>query len=81
MPTAFYDSGFRFFFYSSDGLEPRHVHVEKGVGGETGKWWLEPTVRLARPTKLGTRDQNAVRKIILARRRELIDAWNTHFGA
>lgn len=80
MPTVFSEGGFRFFFYSNEGREPRHVHVEQGVGGRTGKWWLEPTVRLAIPTKLSARDQATVRKIILARRQEIIDAWNTHFG-
>ncbi len=38
MPTIWYEEGYRFWFYASDGQEPPHVHVERGQGG--GKWWL-----------------------------------------
>lgn len=41
MPTLLTEDGFRFFFYSSEGNEPAHVHVQKGDA--EGKIWLEPT--------------------------------------
>ncbi len=40
MPTVLMESGFRFFFYSSEGDEPAHIHVTKGDA--EGKIWLEP---------------------------------------
>lgn len=40
MPTILRKLGFRFFFYSDEGNEPPHVHVEKGSG--RGKYWIEP---------------------------------------
>ncbi len=40
MPNIFRKLGFRFFFYSDEGNEPPHVHVEKGKG--RGKYWIEP---------------------------------------
>ena len=40
MPTIFRILGFRFFFYSNEGTEPPHVHVEKG--DSQGKVWLDP---------------------------------------
>ncbi|MEX2591880.1 MAG: DUF4160 domain-containing protein [Anditalea sp.] len=40
MPTVLIESGFRFFFYSSEGNEPVHIHVTKGDA--EGKIWLEP---------------------------------------
>jgi len=30
MPTVLRVSGFRFFFYSLEGSEPPHIHVERG---------------------------------------------------
>jgi hypothetical protein len=30
VPTLLVVEGFRFFFFSREGTEPRHVHVEKG---------------------------------------------------
>lgn len=32
MPTVLRVGPYRFFFYSGDGDEPRHVHVERGEG-------------------------------------------------
>lgn len=32
MPTILRKLGFRFFFYSNEGNEPPHVHVEKDKG-------------------------------------------------
>lgn len=40
MPTIFKKEGYRFFFYSADFSEPKHVHVEYGEG--TAKFWLLP---------------------------------------
>ncbi|MFL5068992.1 MAG: DUF4160 domain-containing protein [Xanthobacteraceae bacterium] len=33
-------SGFRFFFYSLEGSEPAHVHIEHG--DSIAKFWLNP---------------------------------------
>jgi hypothetical protein len=40
MPTILRLLGFRFFFYSNEGNEPPHVHIEKGDA--EGKYWLDP---------------------------------------
>jgi len=44
MPTVLRTNGYRFHFYSHEGYEPPHVHVEKG--GKEAKFWLRP-IRLA----------------------------------
>ncbi len=43
MPTVLRSGPYRFFFYSADGSEPPHVHVEHD--GLIAKFWLIP-VRL-----------------------------------
>jgi len=40
MPTILKWLGFRFFFYSNEGNEPPHIHIEKGEA--VGKYWLNP---------------------------------------
>ena len=40
MPTVLRLGPFRFFFFSNEGTEPPHVHVERGDGH--GKFWLDP---------------------------------------
>ncbi len=44
MPTLLREYGMRYFFYSNEGTEPPHVHVERD--DDEGKFWLAP-VRLA----------------------------------
>ena len=40
MPTVLRVAGFRFFFYSLEGSEPPHIHVEHG--DNVAKFWLSP---------------------------------------
>ena len=44
MPTVLRWRGRRFYFYSSDGDEPPHVHIDHG--GRTIKVWLR-TLKVA----------------------------------
>ncbi|OPX39482.1 MAG: hypothetical protein B1H13_09730 [Desulfobacteraceae bacterium 4484_190.3] len=44
MPTILREGPYRFFFYSGDGNEPVHIHVERE--NNLAKFWLAP-VRLA----------------------------------
>ena len=43
MPTVLKVGPYRFFFYSADGSEPTHVHVQRD--DLVAKFWLQP-VRL-----------------------------------
>jgi len=43
MPTVLRNGPYRFFFYSADGSEPPHVHVQRD--DLVAKFWLQP-VRL-----------------------------------
>ncbi|HET6238742.1 MAG TPA: DUF4160 domain-containing protein [Acetobacteraceae bacterium] len=40
MPTVLRVDGFRFYFYSLEGNEPPHVHIE--YGDSLAKYWLVP---------------------------------------
>lgn len=40
MPTVMRIGPFRFFFYSNEGSEPQHIHVQSSNG--EAKLWLEP---------------------------------------
>jgi hypothetical protein len=44
MPTVLRIKSFRFHFYSDEGREPPHIHVE--TSGSECKFWLNP-IRLA----------------------------------
>jgi hypothetical protein len=45
MPTALRIGSYRFYFYSYDCGEPRHMHVDRE--NKSVKFWLDPDVSLA----------------------------------
>jgi Domain of unknown function (DUF4160) len=77
MPTVLRSGPYRFYFYSSDGGEPAHIHVARD---ETiAKFWLEP-LRCARNTGFRQAELRLIQSIIEARRSELLDAWYAYFA-
>lgn len=77
MPTVMTVSGFRFFFYSLEGSEPPHIHVERG--NSTGKFWLDP-VQLAGSRGFRSHELNRIRALVIEHRVTFKEAWNGHFG-
>lgn len=77
MPTILRLLGFRFFFYSNEGNEPPHVHVEKGDG--EGKYWLDPLKEeYMKDFKSG--EKRKVKKIIEENQEQFKNDWNEYFG-
>lgn len=77
MPTILRLLGFRFFFYSNEGNEPPHIHVEKGEG--QGKYWLSP-VEEAYMKNFNTADKRKVKKIVKDHQEQFKTAWYEYFG-
>ena len=77
MPTVLRDGPYRFFFYSGDGNEPRHVHVESA--GSEAKFWLDP-VAMARNRGFGTKDLGKIEQTIVANLDSLRAAWDAFFS-
>ena len=75
-PTVFRESGFRFFFFSRE-EERMHVHVHCGDG--EAKYWLEPTIKIAKKYGLSGRQLSKIEQIVREHEDELISAWNNHF--
>jgi hypothetical protein len=78
MPTVLAVSGLRFFFYSLEGSEPPHVHVERGQSA--AKFWLAP-VELARSRGFRSHEITRIRAIVIEHRVRFEEAWNEHFSA
>jgi hypothetical protein len=77
MPTVLRASGFRFFFYSLEGSEPPHIHVEHG--DSVAKFWLNP-VSLAESHGFRAHELNRLRALVLEHRATFMEGWNAHFG-
>jgi Domain of unknown function (DUF4160) len=77
MPTILRISEFRFFFYSLEGSEPPHVHVEHGDC--VAKFWLDP-VAIAESHGFRSHELNRLRALVIEYRLKFLEAWNAHFG-
>lgn len=77
MPTVTRRDGFRFFFYSLEGSEPPHIHVERGEA--VAKLWLEPT-RLASSRGFRAHELGRIDAMVREDRDAFLEAWHEHFG-
>ena len=78
MPTILRQGPYRLFFYSGDGDEPMHVHVERD--NHVAKFWLDP-VRLQRSGGFRQPEIARVAEMIEEHRTEIIEAWNEYFDS
>ncbi|MEX0784548.1 MAG: DUF4160 domain-containing protein [Dehalococcoidia bacterium] len=76
MPTTWI-AGYAFRFYSSDGVEPPHVHVLKA--GAEAKVWLDP-VTLAYARRYNDPEVNRILALVEENRDTLLERWNEYFG-
>lgn len=76
MPTVLRHGRWRFFFYSNEGSEPAHVHVESA--GRTAKFWLTP-VALVGSNRVRPDELRAIERFVKQHRTSLLEAWNDHF--
>lgn len=78
MPTVLRIGPYRFFFYSSDGHEPPHIHVERDDA--KAKFWLG-LVRLERSIGFGAAELNKVQRLVDEHTIELRRSWDEYFGS
>jgi uncharacterized protein YegJ (DUF2314 family) len=77
MPTIFIINGFRFYFFSNEGNEPVHVHVEKG--DYTAKFWLEP-IELVYSYGFNSKEISRIRNVVVENSETIKIKWNEHFN-
>jgi hypothetical protein len=77
MPTIKSIGPYRIFFYSNEGDEPPHVHVE--YEDSEAKFWLEP-VELARNYGIASHRLTRVQSLVKEHQTELSKAWNDYFS-
>jgi DNA-directed RNA polymerase len=76
-PTIVRHGQFRLFFFSRE--EARiHVHVAHPEG--EAKFWLTPSVHLAKNVGLSSVQIRQAQAVVEAHIKEIQDAWNRHFG-
>lgn len=76
MPTVMRIGSHRFFFYSNEGSEPPHVHVQSGE--KSAKFWLDP-VALARSSGYDAREILLLHRYVEQHGAVLEEAWHAFF--
>jgi hypothetical protein len=77
MPTVLRIRGYRFFFFSNEGSEPIHIHVDKA--DSYAKFWLEP-IRIAIDFGFSSKEIRDIKSIIEEHQEQIIEKWNEHFA-
>ena len=77
MPTVLKIKGFRFFFFSLEGNEPPHIHIEHG--DKVAKFWLNP-VNLASSNGFRSHELSKVRLIVVEHKELFLEKWHEYFS-
>jgi hypothetical protein len=81
VPAIFGYKGYRFFFYSNEGVprEALHVHVRRG--NAVAKFWPEPIPEVASSHGLAAPELRELLDVAVERKAEIERFWNEHFGS
>lgn len=77
MPTVLRIGPYRFFFYSGDRGEPRHVHVERD--DKLAKFWLGP-VKLHTAGGFNATEINRIQNIVENNNDVIVRGWDEFFN-
>jgi hypothetical protein len=75
MPVVLRVKGYRFFFFSGEGQEPPHIHVEQAE--RYAKFWLKP-VSLARSRGFRSGEISEIQRIVEQHRSLFEEKWHEH---
>ena len=79
MPVIFRYKGYRFFFYSNEGIprEPLHVHVRKG--SSVAKFWLDPTLSVSEAYGMSPSELKELLSVAVEEIERIRRFWNEYF--
>lgn len=77
MPTVWRNGPFRFFFYSNEGTEPPHIHVQEGR--KLAKFWLNP-ISLAASRHFNAHALTRLEHLVIEHQHQLMEAWHGFFN-
>ncbi len=74
MPTALRIGSYRFYFFSYDCVEPRHMHVDRE--NMSAKIWLDPVVSLAENHGYSRRELRDIEQMATENMEKLRNEWD-----
>lgn len=79
MPTALRTGPYRFYFYSYDCDEPRHIHADRE--NMSAKFWLDPDVSLAANYGYSRKELRDIERIARSNLERLRHEWDAFCGS
>jgi len=77
VPTVFISGPYRFFFYSEEGSEPPHIHVE--AAEKRAKYWLVP-IEQTWNDGFRSGELKTIEKLLAANIHLVLEAWHAFFA-
>ena len=77
IPTILRIHGYRFFFFSNEGFEKPHIHVESA--DNYAKFWLKP-VALASSFGYNSSEITNLRKLVKQQEQLFWEKWHEYFA-
>ena len=77
MPTVLRSGPYRVYFYSHEGSEPPHVHVDRD--DRSAKFWLDP-VAMARSVGFRAWELRRIEVVLARHEGLLLEAWHEYFA-
>jgi hypothetical protein len=75
-PTVLRSGAYRFFFYSNEGREPPHIHIQRDRN--LAKFWLQP-VSLASSSGFGGPELRRLEHLVERHGESLLETWHEFF--
>ncbi|MCX5740383.1 MAG: DUF4160 domain-containing protein [Proteobacteria bacterium] len=76
MPTVARIGPYRFFFFSNEGVEPAHVHIQREQA--LAKFWLRPVV-LASSSGFASHELRRLQGLVEEHREHFQESWREFF--
>ncbi|MBW4660257.1 MAG: DUF4160 domain-containing protein [Drouetiella hepatica Uher 2000/2452] len=78
MPTILRIGAYRFYFYSHEGSEPPHIHIDRD--NNSAKFWLK-SIQLARSNGFSPTELMTLTKLVNEHKKTLLEGWYGYFGS
>ena len=78
MPAIARLGPYRFYFYSDEGSEPPHVHIQRDRS--LAKFWLEPPMCCS-SKRFSSRELRRIGTLVAEHRSDSLEAWHDFFDA
>jgi hypothetical protein len=76
MPTIARHGPYRVYFFSNEGVEPPHVHIQRERA--VAKFWLKPVV-LAYASGFAARELRELARLVEDHEEQWLEAWHEYF--